>query len=312
MTRRGIFPAIVVILLLSGCAGADHSGTRWKIPAEADVPGWKFRSAPLHYDRSNIVLYLKDRKNTYAEYGFRELTVARYIRVDDENAGLTLEFFLMGSDLNAFGIFSRERGQAVLAGHPPLNRLGVDSKRCYAGEHFLACRGGPYYWKLYPSGPGKIPPGDIRAFLSTVNRQVPSAGNPLPSPCRELAEKGEIDHIVYYPAAFDGVTGLENVYSGIMPLRGRDSVVVYAFREDSAAALREFMGLVNNEANRFILKSTAPYQSAFRVRDDGKYTILGQSGRWLLGVVGAGSLEQGEAVMGELVSLAGKCGLNSR
>ena len=72
------------------------------------IPGWTLSEKPQTFLPGTLFEYIDGAAEAYLGYDFKELVVAQY-KEDKSKAALTLEIYDLGSDKNAFGIYSAER-----------------------------------------------------------------------------------------------------------------------------------------------------------------------------------------------------------
>jgi hypothetical protein len=75
------------------------------IPTE--IQGWKLNEPVENYDRESIFSYIDGAGEVYRAYHFQNVDVYQYFRLDEPD--ITAEIFDMGSDDDAYGIFSYSR-----------------------------------------------------------------------------------------------------------------------------------------------------------------------------------------------------------
>ena len=105
-SRQIVFFGLLCLMLpaLSG-QEAKRSPLHALLP---QVAGWAFTEPPRTYLPPTLFEYIDGAAENYLSYAFQELIVADYKQGDSPGA-LTLEIYEMGSDRNAFGIYSSER-----------------------------------------------------------------------------------------------------------------------------------------------------------------------------------------------------------
>lgn len=111
MLKSDIFVTSLLIfasLFLISCSGADpEGGIDLKDIVPTEQSGWKLLELQERFDRETIFAYINGAGEVYRSYGFVDVNVFNYSNPD--NPEITLEIFDMGSDDDAFGIFSYSR-----------------------------------------------------------------------------------------------------------------------------------------------------------------------------------------------------------
>ncbi len=76
-------------------------------PVKVSVPtGWETLDQEYRYDRESLWEYINGAAELFISYGFRELIV---LDVGKGDSALTISVYDMGSSLDAFGVFEREK-----------------------------------------------------------------------------------------------------------------------------------------------------------------------------------------------------------
>ncbi len=115
---------------------AGHPSLLALIPG---IEGWTATEKPRSYFPDTLYEYIDGAAESYISYDFRELAVAELAKTGTQ-ASLTLEIYDMGSELNAFGIYSAER-------YPDNRTLDIGTHGYIEGEvlNFITAT---YYVKL--------------------------------------------------------------------------------------------------------------------------------------------------------------------
>jgi hypothetical protein len=144
MTMRLWKKACALIIFMGGvffasALDAQKAGTSSLASLLPQPPGWEFAEAVRPYNPQTLFEYIDGAAEAYLSYDFKELVVAQYRRVMTK-VTLTAEIYDMGTNHNAFGIYSAERY--------PENRflpLGVQG---YIEQESLNFFAGRFYVKL--------------------------------------------------------------------------------------------------------------------------------------------------------------------
>lgn len=111
-------PGLVVVAVLLSCSPASpppetDSPAVMLLAPTAGLEGWTVAEGPVSYSSDGLFEYLNGGAPLYLKYGFEELAHVRYQNGEDEYASVTIDVFLMSSDLGAFGLFSSVRPPAA-------------------------------------------------------------------------------------------------------------------------------------------------------------------------------------------------------
>ena len=117
---RAVTPGLAAVLLLSlwSCAGHDseNESAQMKELLPAQLGVLTRQDSIDSYDRETIFDYINGAGEVYRSYAFSEVVVARYAAA--EGSDVLVELFDMGTQDDAFGVFSyaREREEAGIGG----------------------------------------------------------------------------------------------------------------------------------------------------------------------------------------------------
>jgi hypothetical protein len=156
------------------------STSQWK--------GFRITGSPEYYHPDDLWVYLNGGAPAYVDYGLEEMVAFRVTPVDG-SVEIETNLFDMGSNLNAFGIFSAER--------PPDGRsatYGVDAHRSDSTLFFWQNR---YYVKIIAYDPNH----ETGEFLSLLARilsdALPKKGN-RPQLFSAFPSKGRVHNSEHY------------------------------------------------------------------------------------------------------------------
>jgi hypothetical protein len=95
-------------------AAADFKGPGAHLPHPEAAAGWKQSGKVRYYKKDNLFELINGAAEQYLEYGFKELATADYVS-PEAGAGktITVEIYEMNDALGAFGLFSRQTGEAA-------------------------------------------------------------------------------------------------------------------------------------------------------------------------------------------------------
>lgn len=195
--------------------GEDHTGASESalIQLLPTVSGWAFSEDPEIFRPESLYEYINGAAEGYLSYNFLELAVGQY-EGENNQAFVTLEIYDMGSDLNAFGIFSAER-------YPESPSVEIGSLGYIDGEvlNFVSDR---YYVKLLAFGTGDDTSGVLKTFAAATAAGMPAAGDP-PAALRAFPEEGLVQNSEkYVKSNFMGFSFLENGYLAAYKAEGRE------------------------------------------------------------------------------------------
>ncbi len=234
--------AELIALWLSLALAAACSGSRAALPGQSPktdggayassdppemrgldgLPGWK-RTGPVErYNKEGLYGYIDGGAEIVLEYGFRDLTVRRYVPASGAGAPgeITLEIYRMDSGEAAFGLYSTrlEGGERSRPGLRPANGIGP-------GQGCLVK--GLYLVNVLAPEAGE---NEIGEFLAAVEPNVPGEGTARPKGLDRLPPDGMMPSSERYirgPIAARGESPfLEGTFWRIAPADGGDRATV--------------------------------------------------------------------------------------
>jgi hypothetical protein len=172
-----IFPLLPAL----GGQEAERSPLRPLLPR---ISGWAFSEPPRTFLPPALFEYIDGAAENYLSYAFQELIVADYKQTESP-AVLTLEIYEMGSDRNAFGIYSSERF--------PESRFLPLGNEAYYEDGTLNFIVGSKYVKLLCFDCGAGDDTVLRQFAGEVEVKVKEKGR-LPELLQVFPREGLVAH----------------------------------------------------------------------------------------------------------------------
>lgn len=167
----------------SGGVASPSSEGQFRIERLAErIPGWKRTGEVETYTKEGLYGYMDGGAEIVLPYGFRELSVGRFVPAAGEARELVLEIYRMASGEDAFGLYSTklEGGEA-----------GLPEARCdswiAAGQSSLVK--GVYLVNVMASDATER---EIAAFTAALEPNVPGEGTVRPKGMDLLPRKGMI------------------------------------------------------------------------------------------------------------------------
>jgi len=106
MRRRWPAAIAAVMTLGLGCGPHPDEHLQNLLPDESILEGWTVADGPTAYRPEDLYDYLNGGAERYLSYGFERLLHVRYQVEGDDESGIDLDLYDMGSELGAFGIYS--------------------------------------------------------------------------------------------------------------------------------------------------------------------------------------------------------------
>ncbi len=176
-----LFVSVNLILIPAFAQEETRSGLQKLLP---QIPGWSLSENPRVFLPGTLFEYINGAAENYLSYEFKELIVANYKNGQSE-ATLTLEIYDMGSDVNAFGIYSSER-------YAESRFLDIGNQG-YFEEGTLNFIVGSLYVKLLCFDCGEKDEATLRSVAKKIDQGVSEKGR-LPPLLNVFPRDGLVSH----------------------------------------------------------------------------------------------------------------------
>ena len=274
--------------------------------------GWRQIGSPQAYNPKNLFRRINGQAELFFKYGFQKSVFTLYQNKSNSKDQIEVDLYDMGNVLQAFGIFSRFRGENRSAGVGLESHLEDTSLLFYKGRYFVM---------LYAT---EVDPSLLKRMAMTISSNITDS-SPAPKEIDYYPKEGlRPGSIEYYPEGLLGYQFLKRGFQGLylektedekkvgveIKAKGRDNdrtkngqkefKLFLAIFEDSQKAnnaLEDFKDNLSKKGKVFsaetgVLKGEDPYQ--------GKVMVV-QKGFYLLGVVGFEEEEEGENRLAEFM-----------
>lgn len=185
MERKMSRKEIILILTLAAAFNPPAPGSQ-KIGASSltsllpQVANWKAAEGVQRYSPETLYEFIDGAAEAYISYDFKELIVAEF-QSGRTKTSLTTEIYDMGSELNAFGIYSAERFS-----ESRFIPVGVQG---YIEEGTLNFLAGRYYVKLMGYEGGGQTEEFLKLFAEAIVDKIKNPGG-FPVPLRAFPKEG--------------------------------------------------------------------------------------------------------------------------
>jgi hypothetical protein len=172
-STRALILAILLLLIFSVPArllAADAAAGL--LPEASCGPGWNSEGKALFYDKETLSDRIDGEAELYFPYGFQRMSAGRYASGTIPGAGMDVEIFLMGSPLDAFGMYANYRQKG--GGTPG---VGAESNLSDGQLFFYQ---GSYFVHLQITGTDSGAPGAMAACGRAVAARLPGEGSRPP------------------------------------------------------------------------------------------------------------------------------------
>jgi len=154
-----------VFTIAESVKGEEKGKMNQEISLPAGAGGWKWDAKETKYDSKTVFKYIDGAAELYLAYGFQNLTVRRFEKLNQPP--LTVELYEMDSSEDAYGVFSFEH-QDESVGIGQGSEFGGGLLRFWKGKYFVS---------VYAEGEGaEVESGILEIGKATV-RSIPATGH---------------------------------------------------------------------------------------------------------------------------------------
>jgi hypothetical protein len=164
--RIWTFFAIMVWIFTVGefVQGEEKKKMNQEISLPSETGGWRWDEKEMKYDSKTLFGYIDGAAELYLAYGFQNLTVRRFEKLNQPP--LIVELYEMASSEDAYGVFSFEhQDEAVGIGQG--SEFGGGLLRFWKGNYFVS---------LYAEGEGADVESGILAMGRAAANSIPATG----------------------------------------------------------------------------------------------------------------------------------------
>lgn len=201
------------------------------LPATEIAPGWAIEAGVKLFNKETLFDHINGEAEIYFPYGFDSLASARYVSKRNAQSGLVADVYRMGSQLDAFGIYSNYRRT------DDAEKINTGNEGFVSASQLLFYQG-RYFVRLSSSGDVDPDRGSLLACAQAISRRLPVSGAP-PGELALLRIDGVAAGSERYIA--QSLLGYSFLKRGIIAdaSTGGDRMQVFVVFEDSGKSARE-------------------------------------------------------------------------
>lgn len=158
------------------------------IPSPNELSGFKITKKPKYYNRGNLWSYINGAAHGYLTYGFQGM-VTFIVMYQKTQVEMITDIYDMGNSLNAFGIYSIERGP-----EGSTEEFGCGS---FQSENTLYFWQDRYYVKLIAYDITQKTGKSLSLLAHIISKKIPKKGK-LPRLFSIFPEEGQIERTERY------------------------------------------------------------------------------------------------------------------
>src|SRR4030042_2048396 len=281
----GIF---LVVFMIDSCSILPRSATIADfMPRETDVPGWVIARQYRLNDMKKIERVIP----YHTDYDPVELVAADYNYLSDTSRIIRVEIIRFHSSLDAFGLYSRERGFDAAV-------LFMD-KCTYSSEHGIFFRLGKYYVKISGENLNEKERASFEQFRGVVRQNLKkhTVEEQLPDYLPPLSGGNSTRNVIYYKKGIDTIPGGQALFVMRRAIAGRNYDIVSAKLPAMLASQHEFHRILKSSDRAFMLSRIGNLQLAIRIISDSEYLFISWYKHWIFGVLNAENMNEGNRVI---------------
>ncbi len=289
--KSSLWMLVCVLCLAAGQAG----GVIFEklLPAPGFAEGWAMEEGIAVYNPDTIADYINGEAELYFPYGFQACLSATYMHNGDSEDTITADLYVMGSPLDAFGIYSNYRY--------------TDSKTVPVGtgghgdEYQLMFYQNQFFVRLSASGEPENNPPILLACAKAISKAIP--GKPVsPAPLDLMAVKGlNPSSLKYIGESLLGYAFFPKGLIGEVDVGterpARAFIVFETSPEAAATALAKYTAYLKEEGAAIDTISTAAGEVMATNDPLYKGAVVMQAGKHILGVIGLAEHDTGVPVL---------------
>ena len=269
--------------LVTSCSLLPKPGTMIDyLPRDTDVPGWEI----VQQYRINSVKKIGQAAPRSAEYDPAEMVTADYTYLSDKTRNVKVNIFRFHTPLDAFGLYSRERGLGPGAQF-------IDDDTYLSGKNLFS-RLGRFYITVAGGPEGDSDPEALKQFLGVVrqNLQKQAGDEKLPAHILSLSDTGSSRNIVYYKAGLGAIPGSRDLFVTRRSISGKDYDLFYSRQPTAFDAEQAFNKILKAGGGAFMLTKLGNIQPAIRIVAEKEYLFVTFYKQWIFGVLNAENMKE--------------------
>jgi hypothetical protein len=304
MVKRRSLAFSLVVWILLGLVPAQGAPSLESLLPKDGPEGWSLIEGPRIYNKKTLFEHIDGQAELFLKYGFLRSAFGVYQEKVNPPNQIELDIYDMGNVLQAFGIFSRFRGE-----HRPMG-IGLDS---YSDDRSALFYKGKYFVMLYAT---ESNPSILKEFSTRISVQIQDPSLP-PKEIGYFPEEGlQPGSIQYFPEGLLGHRFLKKGFlgrymeekvgvqdekkAGKVKSEGKEFrlfLAIFEGPESAGKALKAYREELSKKGKihsfqAALLKGEDPYQGR---------VIVARMGSYLLGAIGFEKEKNGEELLGKFM-----------
>lgn len=283
------FIFLVILVSLSSCSlfQSETDNVVDLLPRDSDVPGWIRINSVLYYKGKEIKKYNRE----YNGLEIDKLAVCSYQSIDDDNIKIKLEVIKFESVLNAYGFFSTKRGPGIFETAAVNEYYSNTVSIIQIGEYAIYSTSENSELQLKK---------DLKTFVNI--------------PALYIGQNYNHDRLPDFLNVIKGVDGYGVLYSikpyHMLPSLARicftqwtlNNEMVDIFLNENKSFYDAYEIFKKNIDNSYIIISSDNIYTAFKREQDGKYSFISVTDRWIFGCWSINDMNEGKKILNEIRS----------
>ena len=285
------------LLLLGSAVTANGDDLREKLGAVTFGDGWKVVEPIAEYNADNLYDYIDGEAEFFLPYGFEHLYALRLGTAPDAAVTLTADIYVMGSALDAWGVYRAIRRQDAQPMQVGLEGARTDTLGLFCQEK--------YFVRMLISGGRRAEPGQFEMAAKAVSAVLPQASSP---PELVLLDTEGVDRntakyvaqsVLAYPFFPRGLIADAAWKTGDQERRGRILVLTARDNAEASSVFDAYARWLTEEKGGALLRRSDTELAA----DDALYrgVLLRREERLIFGAVHDGPADDGSVMLDRLV-----------
>ncbi len=285
----------VLCLAVAGPGFADDLKAQLESVVFGD--GWKVIAPIAEYNADNLYDYIDGEAEFFLPYGFERLYSVSFGTAPDAAVTLTVDVYIMGSPLDAWGVYRSIRRQDAR----PMD-VGLEGARTETLGLFCQDK---YFVRMLLSGGKQADPGLFEAAAKAVSAVMPAAGRPRELMVLDIegidaaSAKYIAKSVLAYPFFPHGLLADAAWKTGDAEKRGRVLMLTLRDETEAASVFDGYARWLTEEKGGSVLRRNDREMAA----DDALYrgVLLRREGLCIFGVVHNGPADDGVPMLERMV-----------
>ena len=278
MKKYFLIPFAMLLCLIACDSG--QKGLSQLFPGPGFQKGWSWYGLPQKISKEKILEITDISGDLFLHYGFQQGAACTYFFGRKDQMAFTVMVMKMGNPLNAFGIYTQQRGVQSKA-----DTIGTEA---FISDSMIRFSQGSYYVELRTEHPSDDLAKAMFTVALSLEKRIDEESS-YPEITKLLPEEGLVPgSIQYFP---DGMFGLERFPQGITgeySMTGGENaralIAVFASSDQARTGMRSLLNESRRSGGRVTTLSGMSWGTAVSWPKKEEFLLVEQAGHIIFGV----------------------------